>query len=383
MTQPQPMVAAVLHDHANLILDRWAAEVRSTLPAADELTMKQLRDDLPELLDHITHRLARADMASQETLDKASPKHGMARFEQNYKLEELLVEYQVLRKVLLEHLADSFKRALSIEEVMAINDAVDTAVRLSSLAFAGRLSQQIASGSEDHAKYLSFLSHDLRGGLNGVLLMIEVLHRDLRGHTEFTQSLEDLDMMKRSILDTVSTMDRFLHAEKLRKGMFKLNPAPLNLGDFSRQLVAQHQSLLNAKSLKVAVEVPADYSIVTDRELLKMIAQNIMGNAIKYTEQGTIRIAASRLPSGQFRFSITDQGPGLKDAQRQTLFQQFATGPKSSKQGTGLGLYIAYQSSLLIKATLGMADDAPGAGATFFLDLPHTVASEASLQNDK
>lgn len=376
MTQPQPMVAAVLRDHADLILDRWAAEVRSMLPAADELTMKQLRDDLPELLDHITNRLAQADLGSQESLDKASPKHGKVRFDQNYKLEELLVEYQVLRKVLLEHLADSFKRSLTIDEVMAINDAVDTAVRLSSLAFAGKLSHQLASGAEDHAKYLSFLSHDLRGGLNGVLLMIEVLHRDLRGHTEFAQSLEDLDMMKRSILDTVSTMDRFLHAEKLRKGMFRLNPAPLILADFSRQLIAQHQSVINSKSLKVAIEVPADLSVVTDRELLKMVTQNLLGNAIKFTEQGTIRIAAASQPNGQIRFSITDQGPGLKQSQRETLFQQFASGPTSTKQGTGLGLYIAYQSSLLLKADLGLLPDTPGAGATFFVDLPQTVVTE-------
>lgn len=383
MIQPHPKVAAILRDHADLILDRWAAEVRSTLPSADELTMKQLRDDLPELMKYITHRLAKADLVSQESLDKASPKHGVARFDQNYKLEELLVEYQVLRKILLEHLASAFERSLDIEEVMAINDAIDTAVQLSSLAFAKKLSNQLASGAEDHAKYLSFLSHDLRGGLNGVLLMIEVLHRDLKGHREFSQSLEDLDMMKQSILDTVSTMDRFLHAEKLRKGMFKLNPAPLDLGEFTRQLVAQHQSLARAKSVEIRVQVPAGVEVVTDRELLKLATQNMLGNAIKFTDEGAISVSAAILPDGYCRCSIEDNGPGLTETQRANIFQQFSTGPRTSKQGTGLGLFIANQASLLLRARLGILPAEAGKGATFYIDLPSSVSADAPLHEPR
>src|SRR5213082_3287067 len=92
---------------------------------------------------------------------------------------------------------------------------------------------------EAQTKYLSFLSHDLRGGLNGVLLMIEVLRRDLAAEPKFAESLEDLDVMRRSILETVQTMDRFLHAERFRKGKVQVKPSEIDLKRFINDMVNQ------------------------------------------------------------------------------------------------------------------------------------------------
>jgi signal transduction histidine kinase len=86
---------------------------------------------------------------------------------------------------------------------------------------------------------MSFLSHDLRGGLNGVLLMIEVLRRDLSQQAQFASSVEDLDLMRRSILETVGTMDRFLHAERFRQGKVQVRPAPIDLAALAQEVTGQ------------------------------------------------------------------------------------------------------------------------------------------------
>src|SRR5256885_870021 len=100
--------------------------------------------------------------------------------------------------------------ATSNTDVLQAGEYPELANRRGAVEFAEHQAQQLQAAAESQAKYLAFLSHDLRGGLNGVLLMIEVLRRDLEAAGQFSQSLEDLETMKHSILDTVATMERFL-----------------------------------------------------------------------------------------------------------------------------------------------------------------------------
>src|SRR5262245_22251298 len=88
-----------------------------------------------------------------------------------------------------------------------------------------------AQGNPDTAvmsRFLSFLSHDLRGGLNGAVLMVEVLRRQFQNDAKYAGVVEDLDVVRRSILDSVATMDRFLSAEKLRLGRLTVSIAPVD-----------------------------------------------------------------------------------------------------------------------------------------------------------
>ena len=111
-------------------------------------------------------------------------------------------------------LAQHLGRPLSADEQVALNAAIDLTVRRSAGAFVEHQTSQLRQATKAQSKYLSFLSHDLRGELNGVFLMIEVLRRELANEERFAESLEDLDLMRRSIHQTIATMDRFLHAER-------------------------------------------------------------------------------------------------------------------------------------------------------------------------
>src|SRR5258708_36457609 len=96
---------------------------------------------------------------------------------------------------------------VTIDELNALNVVLDISVRRAVVAFVEHQSGQLQNASEAQSKYLSFLSHDLRGGLNGVFLMIEVLKRELQSEERLKETVADLDAMRRSLLETVGTMD--------------------------------------------------------------------------------------------------------------------------------------------------------------------------------
>jgi len=224
---------------------------------------------------------------------------------------------------------------------------------------------------DSQAKYLSFLSHDLRGALNSVLLMIEVLRRDLAGAEQFTQSLDDLDVMKRTILETVGTMERFLHAERLRKGLFVLRPALMDLKQFIAGVAQQFSYQAKEKGLNLEIDLPPGTTIRTDREAMLMIMQNLISNAIKYSEKGTVKIGCKDCGPGKIgpiTLFVADEGSGIAPEKLDKIFAPFVRGDTHGQQGEGLGLSIARQGAQMLGAKL-WAESELGKGTTFYLEL--------------
>ena len=137
-------------------------------------------------------------------------------------------------------------------------------MRQAVVAFVNYQTGQLKNATEAQSKYLSFLSHDLRGGLNGIFLMIEVLKRELGGHPQHGETIDDLDVMRRQLLETVATMDRFLYAERFRKGKVKLKPGPVRLDTLLGEVSAQFNYQAREKGIELKVSVPAASSVVSD-----------------------------------------------------------------------------------------------------------------------
>ena len=369
MRHSYPELAAALRARIPRIVQRWAASVRQSLPRADELTFAQLRDDLPIVLEQDARALEADWAGPTEKLLEMTPKHGETRFHQNFRIDELLAEFQLLRPIVIEELTDQLSRTLDAHEAVALHAVLDLAVRRGAGAFVEHQTQQLKAATEAQSKYLSFLSHDLRGGLNGVFLMIEVLRRELVKEPKFAESLEDLELMRRSIFETVGTMDRFLHAERFRKGKVQVRPSRVDLGHLIAEVATQDSYQAKDKSLDLQVDRAQACPAVTDRELLGMIVQNLLSNAIKYTQKGGVRMAAKPTGDGGCLLSVSDQGPGIPKDKLSELFGTFTRGDTHGQPGVGLGLSIARQAADLLGARL-WAESEAGKGSTFFLQLP-------------
>jgi signal transduction histidine kinase len=201
--------------------------------------------------------------------------------------------------------------------------------------------------------------------------MIEVLRRELaKEGPKFAESLEDLEMMRRSIFETVGTMDRFLHAERFRKGKVQVKPGRLELTRLIAEVATQFSYQAKEKNLHVQVERGKPCPAVSDKELLSMILQNLLSNAIKYTPTGAVRVEARPGSNGDgCLVSVSDQGPGIPHDKLSELFGSFTRGDTHGQPGVGLGLSIARQAADLLGARL-WAESEVGRGSTFYLQLP-------------
>jgi signal transduction histidine kinase len=203
------------------------------------------------------------------------------------------------------------------------------------------------------------------------MLMIEVLRRDLSQDPKYGESVEDLDGMRRSMLDTVATMDRFLNAEKLRRGRMPIKIEPIDVASVFQEVARTlaHES----SGQQVEIDPDAVPVVQSDRELLMMILSNLLSNAIKYGRGNPVRLTGRC--GGELgekvacRISVMDRGPGIPPDKIASLFAPFARGETYGQKGVGLGLYIARQAAELLGARL-WAESTSGQGATFHLDIP-------------
>jgi signal transduction histidine kinase len=367
--QAFPELGQALRGAVDAIISRWQAAVRAALPSADELTFVQIRDDMPKILERVAHALESASKLPTRDLEAVTPLHGGVRFHQNFRLEELMDEYLLLRPIVLDEVTARLGRAMSVPEVSALMAGVDVVIRQASIEFVQHQTLQVNSANEAQSKYLSFLSHDLRGGLNGVCLMIEVLKRELSGEERFQESVSDLDMMRRSIFETIGTMDRFLHAERFRKGKVQVRPSRVNLRHLLMDISAQFAYQAKDKSIELTFDAPAESSIVSDKDLLMMVLQNVTANAIKYGPRAPVRLTATPQDGDAWRLSVADNGPGIAPDKMAALFAPFARGDTQGQPGVGLGLSIARQAADLLGAKLWAESVQGQKGCTFHLEV--------------
>ena len=372
-----PELATALRARSVHVMERWTAAARDVLPSADELTFNQLRDSFPRVLTLLADTLASDHASSADRMIASSTAHGQVRFHQSYDINHVLIEYGLLRRFIIEEILEHLHRPLSAEEAVGLNLGVDTAAREAVIAFSAHQTRQLQAATEAQSKYLSFLSHDLRGGLNGIFLMIEVLKRELVKYPELGETMDDLDSMRRSMLETVGTMDRFLHAERFRKGKVQVRPMPVRLDTLLSDISAQFAYQARDKGVELKVDVPAQTRMISDRDLLSMIFQNLVSNAVKYTAKGTVQIGARRADAtdgadGTWRVEVIDQGPGIAPDKLSDLFDSFTRGDTHGQPGVGLGLSIAQQAARLLGAKL-WAESSPGQGSVFYVDLPEKV----------
>jgi signal transduction histidine kinase len=363
-----PELAGAVRGRSPSILERLRVVVKEVLPSADELTLTELLDHLPQALEDLAVALATKSGSLQQRFLFDSRQHGVCRFHQSFNLSELLVEYSILRSIVIEEVGKALKRAPTLDEISALNAGLDAASRRAVESFVVHQQHEVQAGAEAYGKYLSFLSHDLRGSLNGILLTVEVLRREKGASSERQEWVNDLEMMRRSILDTVSAMDRFLHADKFRRGKVEVKLGPVDLTRVISEIANQFAEQAREKGIEIVVEMQAA-SVVTDRELVQVILQNLVGNAVKYTQAGKVRIASASLEHGKCRITVADDGPGIPAEQLEKIFQPYMRGPTHGQSGLGLGLTIAHEAAVLLKGKL-WAENIPGTGAKFHLDLP-------------
>ena len=239
---------------------------------------------------------------------------------------------------------------------------------------------QVAAQAAAEAKqtFLANMSHEIRTPMNGVLGLASLLE-----HSGLTpEQLEYARTIRQSSSALLRLLNDILDAAKMESGQFRLVEAPFNLHDVADQVAHLSEPQARQKGLGWRLEwepgLPTHWT--GDGARIRQIVLNLVGNALKFTKQGSVALRFAR--AGELlRITVSDTGPGISDELRRRLFQKFVQGEQSfatGLQGTGLGLAITRSLAERMGGSVDFESE-PGKGATFSVTLPLRPASAETI----
>jgi signal transduction histidine kinase len=228
---------------------------------------------------------------------------------------------------------------------------------------------QALSASAAKTQFLSNMSHELRTPLNGILGYAELLRDDLPPGEprEFAQIIHD------SGSHLLALVNQILQLNKIEAGKERLALEPVDLHHLVGQMVNAHRSSAQAKGLALRCEIApaAPQHIQCDRIKLMQVLNNLLHNAIKFTEHGWVVLALAPCDAG-LCFAVQDTGPGIPDEVQQLVFEKFfqvdAQAARRS-DGTGLGLSLVRELVELMDGKVRL-ESRLGVGTCFSFTLP-------------
>ncbi|MBI5421927.1 PAS domain S-box protein [Candidatus Peregrinibacteria bacterium] len=221
-------------------------------------------------------------------------------------------------------------------------------------------------------EFVSLASHQLRTPLTGIRWITQILMKEKAGPLTDKQRgyILDIDEANGRLLKLVNSL---LNSSRVELGTFSVTPEPTDLEELTQITLKELESEISKKELRVHTDLPHDIPVIeADPKLIKMILQNLISNAVKYTpSKGQITISLSK-EADTISLKVSDTGMGIPKAEQGKVFSKLwrgANAEKSVEEGTGLGLYII--KSILDKTggKIGFKS-VENKGTTFLVSLP-------------
>ena len=241
------------------------------------------------------------------------------------------------------------------------------------------------AANSSKSQFLANMSHELRTPLNAIIGYSDLLIEEAE-ELEAQDLVPDLEKIRSSGKHLLGLINDVLDLSKIEAGKMEISLETFAVGEVVSAAVAMVRPLIekNANTLRLAID-PDLGSMHADLTRVRQILLNLLSNASKFTEKGTITLVASReLDDGRhwIVFEVHDTGIGMTPAQRERLFQPFTQADPSTTRkygGTGLGLSITKRFCELMNGTIGVTSQA-GEGSVFTVRLPAEVQEKLHRQ---
>ncbi len=268
--------------------------------------------------------------------------------------------------VVLEH--GTFRGIVSMRSLMAHHKELLFA-SFQEVASLDARNRQLEETNRVQTEFMANMTHELRTPLNTLLGVTELMRRDPGFPTNHHRNL---DRLRSRGLDLLGIINNILDMSALQAGAKRAYLEEINLPDFLDEVLASAHALAAGRTLHVGARIQDIPTLfVTDSVFLRRILGNLLGNAIKFTEAGSVTLAAQQ--SGDcLVLSVADTGVGIAPADCERLFTRFTQldCTRSKRHaGTGLGLAIVKGLAEELSGTVGV-HSTPGEGSTFSVRLP-------------
>ena len=367
-SQVSSELAELVRERKDELLASWRKTVR-LLDVAKDLDTFEINDHVGGLLEELAVELEKG--GENSVIEDGGPRplgqipiiHGKERMDLGFDLEEIVYEYNALRSAILT-LAEAHQVSLVGPPGQTLNRVLDSAVGIAVKTYAAH---QAELTRRRRHEYLSFIVHDLRSPLSAIALAAAVLRREI-------DSEQDSDASK--LLEIIEANSRKLERQTQKilvedasirdEGAQTIDCAWINLHQLIENLLKELKPLADRSRVRLEVSMDKDLTGFLDESRASLIFQNLLSNAIRYTEGGTVTISGLRTPEG-VQCCVKDTGLGIETHRQKKIFQP---GESDDPDGFGLGLPIvkalvkAHQGSIRLESELGQ-------GSSFILNFPN------------
>jgi len=218
---------------------------------------------------------------------------------------------------------------------------------------------------------LANMSHELRTPLNSIIGFTGILLMQMSGEINEEQK-KQLNLVEKNSKHLLNLINDILDISKVEAGKVELSIEEFKLDDIVEEVVNSYLPIVNEKGLKLLKDIPSGITLHSDKRRFKQVLMNLVTNAVKFTEKGSVKIDAGVSEYKNLKISVTDTGIGIKEEDMDKLFisfQQIDMSPSKSHEGTGLGLHLSKKLIIMMGGYMSVKSEY-GKGSKFTITIP-------------
>ncbi|MEW5858386.1 MAG: HAMP domain-containing sensor histidine kinase [Cyanobacteriota bacterium] len=393
----------LLAEKIDRITKTWVEAVRfdRQISSTNNLPYSAIQNHVPDVLIAMTTVLSQSQDSNIQSIVQNSLEHGVLRAAQGFAPTEIAREYRLLRQVIFSALEADLLDS-TVREVMrvysVINATIDEAIaqcfksyveeRLRELqqlqSQADLTNQELTRLVKENQENVSQLAHELKNPLNSIIGYSELILRSSRRTPEVQDSVPHLEHIERVVRNSrqlLRLINDTLEISRYEAGKMKLNPEPTDVRSLIDDVFKMLEPLAAAKELQLVVDCEqAPEKVLTDPLRLQQIVTNLLSNAIRYTQSGTVQLTCQMPSDNHWSIAVRDTGVGIAPEDQSRIFDPFFRAGNSDTQvpdSTGLGLAIVSQLVKLMQGEIELVSQV-GVGSTFTVILPLQVKTPTS-----